>query len=625
MTFEAIKMGLLGVIGAITLMGCGGTDSSITAGAPKVDKKTNYIVVLKSKEEIVIKDKNSRQFGNTDQKISVRDRISKVMSRVTAPGRQQKNIGAAGTMDRIGHVYENALEGFSAELTDEEAERVEQDPDVDFVEKDQPLHMNVIQNRVPSWGIDRIDARNLPLDGAYDHREGDTQVHAYIIDTGIRLTHREFAGRIGDGIDIVSGDDDPSDCQGHGTHVAGTVGGTTYGVDKSAILHAVRVLSCDGSGTNSGVIAGIDWVKKHHQSPAVANMSLGGGESRALDRAVNNAVDEGIFFAVAAGNEAADACQSSPSRADKAMTVAASDRNDKFANYSNYGSCVDIIAPGSAIKSSSNAGDTASETMSGTSMATPHVAGVAALYLSHHPNATPAEVYNAILSDATQDHVSGIPSNTQTPNYLLYSLLDQGTGGGAQTKSWSTGAYGNNENRSTTLSIPGASSLTVTISGEVEQSYDFITIYDQGGNQIGRYSGQLNKTITVQGASIRIQFTSDGSVTKAGATIRISGQSDGGTGGGAQTKSWSTGAYGNNENRSTTLSIPGASSLTVTISGEVEQSYDFITIYDQGGNQIGRYSGQLNKTITVQGASIRIQFTSDGSVTKAGATIMVRG
>jgi len=251
-------------------------------------------------------------------------------------------------------------------------------------------------------------------------------VTAYVIDTGIRSSHAEFGGRVGSGYTAVADGQGTNDCNGHGTHVAGTVGGNTYGIAKGVSLRPVRVLGCDGSGTNSGVIAGIDWVTANKTGPSVANMSLGGGVSAALDSAVLSSTNAGVTYAVAAGNDnGADACNGSPARVAAALTVGSTTNTDARSSFSNIGSCLDLFAPGSSITSSWNTSDTATNTISGTSMATPHVAGVIALYLQNNPSASPATVSSAVVNGATTNVVSN--PGTGSPNKLLYSVLGGGT------------------------------------------------------------------------------------------------------------------------------------------------------------------------------------------------------
>jgi subtilisin family serine protease len=316
--------------------------------------------------------------------------------------------------------YTNAVRGFSASMSPGQAKKLEADPSVAYVEQNRVMTASDTQSPVPSWGLDRIDQAGLPLDDSYTYESSGSGVTAYIVDTGILTTHEDFGGRAVSGTDTVDGDDDATDCAGHGTHVAGTVGGSAYGVAKDVSLVAVRVLDCGGSGSFDGVIAGIDWVTADHQAgePAVANMSLGGGFSQAVNDAVSAAVADGVTFALAAGNDSgADACDGSPSSTPEAITVGATEDTDARASYSNIGTCVDIFAPGSGITSAWYTGDTDSNTISGTSMATPHVAGAAALVLSGDPAATPAEVGDALTGAAVPDVVTD--PGTGSPNLLL--------------------------------------------------------------------------------------------------------------------------------------------------------------------------------------------------------------
>jgi subtilisin family serine protease len=323
---------------------------------------------------------------------------------------------------RRGHVYRNALKGFSATLSEQAALRIANDPRVAYVEEDGEVSIQATQSGA-TWGLDRIDQRDLPLNSTYNYNTTASNVKVYIIDTGIRTTHSQFGGRAINGYDAVDGSLPAADCNGHGTHVAGTVGGSTYGVAKGVTLVAVRVLNCQGSGTNSGVIAGIDWVTSNHPAgaPAVANMSLGGGASTAIDDAVRRSIADGVTYAVASGNSNVDACSSSPARVAEAITVNSSTSSDARSSFSNYGSCTDIFAPGSSITSAWYSSDTATNTISGTSMATPHVAGVAALYLAGNTSASPATVWAAIRDSATLNKITSAGSGS--PNRLLYSLL----------------------------------------------------------------------------------------------------------------------------------------------------------------------------------------------------------
>lgn len=320
----------------------------------------------------------------------------------------------------VNFAYTTALKGFAGEFSAAAIAALSRNPAVEFVEPDQQATVVTTQSNA-TWGLDRIDQASLPLNGTFTYTATGAGVTAYIIDTGIRYTHTEFGGRAIFGYDAISAAQRGKDCNGHGTHVSGTVGGTQYGVAKRVTLVAVRVLNCQGSGGYSGVIAGIDWVAKDHQqgNPAVANMSLGGGYSAAVNTAVDNAITDGVAFAVAAGNSSADACSSSPSSVPRAMTIAATDNTDTKPWWSNYGSCVDWFAPGVNITSAWHSTDTAVNTISGTSMASPHTAGVAALYLQANPTKSPAEVRTALVTAAKSGKVNS--PGTSSPNLLLFS------------------------------------------------------------------------------------------------------------------------------------------------------------------------------------------------------------
>jgi subtilisin family serine protease len=321
----------------------------------------------------------------------------------------------------VTHTYSAALKGFAVRATAAEARALAAEPGVAYVEQDTEVRLADTQPNA-TWGLDRIDQRDLPLSGTYTYNTTASNVSAYIIDTGIRITHTDFGGRASVGTDTVGDGRNGIDCHGHGTHVAGTVGGRTWGVAKAVRLYAVRVLSCSGSGTNAGVIGGVDWVTRNAVKPAVANMSLGGSASTALDNAVANSISSGVTYALAAGNENQSACNVSPARTPTAITVGATTNTDARASFSNWGPCVDIFAPGSGITSAWATGDTATNTISGTSMASPHVAGGAALWLAAHPNDTPQQVRDGLVANATDGKVGGPGSGS--PNKLLYTLFD---------------------------------------------------------------------------------------------------------------------------------------------------------------------------------------------------------
>jgi subtilisin family serine protease len=362
------------------------------SGAPAVQEKQSFIVVL-------------------------RDSVSNA-SPVAAE--QARRFGADVT-----YVYNDALKGYAARIAPGQLAGLQADARVASVEPDGEMAASATTQTGATWGLDRIDQRALPLSGTFTYTSTGAAVKAYVIDTGIRTSHTQFGSRAMNGADTVDGTLPAADCNGHGTHVAGTIGGSAYGVAKSVTLVAVRVLDCTGSGSVSGVIAGIDWVTADHQAgqPAVANMSLGGGGSRALDTAVRNSIADGVSYAVAAGNGnivgiAQDACKYSPARVAEAMTVGASDSSDAKASWSNYGKCVDWFAPGADITSAWNSSDTATNTINGTSMATPHTTGVAALYLETNPAASPATVRDVLYANTTKLIVT---SSKTANNHLLFS------------------------------------------------------------------------------------------------------------------------------------------------------------------------------------------------------------
>src|SRR6266550_293541 len=363
------------------------------------------------------------------------------------------NTTAAKATAKVERRYVAALHGFAGTMSQTAARQLAADADVAYVAQNHTVHLLADEANPPSWGLDRLDQRDLPLNSDYHYDVTGSNVTAYVIDTGIRVTHQTFGGRAVWGTN-TTGDGNNTDCNGHGTHVAGTIGGSQYGVAKGVHLVAVKVLDCSGSGSFAGVAQGIDYVTAQHAAgaPAVANMSLGAqGSDTTTENAVRNSIADGVAYAIASGNSNADACGFTPARVAEAITVNASDINDARASFSNFGTCTDIFAPGVNITSSWNTSDTATNTINGTSMATPHVTGGAALYLSANPGASPATVQQALKDNATLNHITN--PGTGSPNRLLYTL------------SGATGSpvLSNPGNRTGTVAT--ATSLQITASG----------------------------------------------------------------------------------------------------------------------------------------------------------------
>ncbi|MGY3680018.1 S8 family peptidase [Streptomyces sp. TE33382] len=409
--------------------------------------------------------------------------------------------------------YRAALNGYSVKASAAEARRLAADPAVASVVQNRTFTVSGTQPSPPSWGLDRIDQKNLPLNQSYTYPDKAGEgVTAYIIDTGVRISHSDFGGRASNGYDAIDNDNTAQDGHGHGTHVAGTVAGSSYGVAKKAKIVGVRVLDNSGSGTTEQVVAGIDWVTANAVKPAVANMSLGGGADSALDTAVRNSIASGITYAVAAGNESTDASTKSPARVGEAITVGSTTNTDARSSFSNYGSIVDIFAPGSSITSSWNTSDSATNTISGTSMASPHVAGAAALYLADHAGSTPAQVSAGLVAAAT----TGVVTNpgTGSPNRLLnvgtgtttppgkkfenttgYAIADNATVEAPVTVSGITG------NAPAALSVPV--NITHTYSGDLK--IDLVapdgSVYNLKAYGTGGSTDNVNTTYTVNASS----------------------------------------------------------------------------------------------------------------------------
>ncbi|WP_105974577.1 S8 family peptidase [Streptomyces geranii] len=405
----------------------------------------------------------------------------------------------------VERTYKSALNGYATEMTEAEAKRLAADPAVAKVVQNKTLHINDTQTS-PTWGLDRIDQADLPLDSAYTYpSSAGSGVTAYIIDTGVRITHTDFGGRASYGYDAIDGDTSANDGNGHGTHVAGTVASATYGVAKAAKIVAVRVLDDSGSGTTDQVVAGIDWVTENHVSPAVANMSLGGDADSVLDEAVANSIASGVTYAVAAGNDNTTASSNSPARVATAITVGASTSADARSSFSNYGSALDIFAPGSSITSTYNTSNTATASLSGTSMASPHVAGAAAVYLGENPSATPAQVATALTSAASSSTLTSV--GTGSPNLLLQVTPagdSDDDGGDTGTAFEST----------TDVSIPDAGSAVyspITVSGLTGSAPSDLSVYV---NIVHTYRGDLViDLVAPDGSTYRLKSSSSSDST----------------------------------------------------------------------------------------------------------------
>lgn len=408
---------------------------------------------------------------------------------------------------KVKRVYSHVFPGMLVSANPRQIEALRKNPNVRMVEAD-GLAASVADQSPAPWGLDRIDQAALPLNGTYSYQGAGSGVTAYVIDTGIRATHQDFSGRVGAGYSAIADGNGIGDCNGHGTHVSGTIAGSAYGVAKAVTLIPVRVLDCSGSGTWSGVIAGLDWAAGHHAAgaPAVANMSLGGGVSSSVDTAVRSLIADGVTVVVAAGNSAVDACTSSPARVTEAITVAASDSTDAQAPFSNVGSCVDLYAPGVSISSDWYSSDTASAVLSGTSMASPHVAGAASLLLASATGSTPAAIQSALIDGATVGALTSVTGGT--PNRLLRTMSGSPVSPPpaeqpvAQVPGVATGVTALAGSKSATVSWTAAPDGGSPLTGQS------VLVYDDRGRRAGTISiaGSLT-SVTITGLAPRKRYS----------------------------------------------------------------------------------------------------------------------
>ncbi len=609
------RMSLLSAAIGVSLIAFGTPMSAFSADFRTVRNPVagEYIVVLKN------------QAASLATESATRARVPSVANQIATTHRAQ-----------VVKSFSYALRGFVAKADDAALQRLLADPRVAYVEENGIISINATQSPA-TWGLDRVDQRNLPLSNSYTYDTTASGVHAYIIDTGVLLTHNEFSGRMGNGFDAVTSGGNANDCHGHGTHVAGTVGGTTYGVAKGVTIHPVRVLGCTGSGTNAGVIAGMEWVAQNRILPAVANMSLGGGAAQAVDDAVQTMTNAGVTVVVAAGNDnGSDACTKSPARAPSAITVGSTTSTDARSSFSNIGTCVDIFAPGSSITSSWYTSNTATNTISGTSMASPHVAGAAALYLATNPAATPAQVTSALNAAATPGVVGN--AGTGSPNRLLYTLT--GTAPVDTTPPSTVGG------------------LTAAASGSAQVNLSWSAATDTGGSglagyKIERCAGAGCTSFAQIATSTTTTFANTGLAASTSYSYRVRAYDGAGNNGGYSATATATTSAGGGGGSELTKGVPvtgltattgnslnytmvvpaGSTNLTFTMSGGTGDADMYVkfgaaptdTVYDcrpyLGGNaetctfaapSAGTYYVRVKAYSTFSGVSLVGNYTTGG-------------